>query len=91
MTSFRYHITLFSFLLFVNTSTAQMDLTGTWEGIMGRRSQTKIEQFLQINIIQQGDKMCGYTYDTVIRKKGDHCKALFEADADQGLEQPALW
>jgi len=84
MTSFRYYIILFGFLLSVNTSSAQMDLTGTWEGIMGHTIfQPKSGQFLQVNIIQNGDKMCGYTYDTVISERGNHCKALFEGVYDK--------
>jgi hypothetical protein len=47
------------------------DLTGTWEGNLGT------DQFIQINIVQKGDKICGYTYDYVLDDRRSHCKAFF--------------
>ncbi len=89
MNSFRSHIILFSFLFCTTTSTAQSDLTGTWEGLMGHVIfQSKSGQFLQVNIIQNGDKICGYTYDSVISNVGDHCKAVFEGVYDKRKD---LW
>ena len=84
MHSFRSHIIGFNLLLLAISASAQGDLTGTWEGIMGRQLfQNKSGQFLQVNIIQQGDKICGYTCDSVIAKPGDHCKAMFEGKYDK--------
>jgi hypothetical protein len=59
-------------ILLANHLPAQ-DLTGTWEGDLGR------DQFLQLNIIQNGDKICGYTWDYVKADQRSTCKAYFEA------------
>ena len=89
MNSFRSHIILFSFIFFANTSTAQFDLTGTWEGIMGRKAfDSKSGQYLQISIVQQCDKICGYTFDSVIARRNDHCKAVFQGEYDKRRD---LW
>jgi hypothetical protein len=48
------------------------NLTGTWEGALST------DQFLQLNIIQTGDKICGYTYDHVKADSASFCKAFFE-------------
>lgn len=66
-----YAITVCSLLLFF--SAKSQDLTGTWEGEMGTY------QFLQINIIQNGDKICGYTWDHITYNQQDFCKAFFVA------------
>jgi hypothetical protein len=68
------------FLLCLFTSKAQ-DITGTWEGSIGK-------QFLQINIEQSANKICGYTYNYVYRDNTiSYCKAYFTASytATQGL------
>ncbi|MEZ5029229.1 MAG: hypothetical protein R2765_10660 [Ferruginibacter sp.] len=59
------------FLLFIQRMnlTAQ-DLTGTWEGDMGTY------QFLQVNIIQNGNNICGYTWDHINYDQNDFCKAF---------------
>ena len=85
----RSYITFVSFLLITISSTAQGDLTGTWEGVMGRQIfQSNSGQFLQINIVQQGDRICGYTFDSVLAHSGDHCKAVFEGVYDKRKD---LW
>ena len=53
------------------------NITGTWEGDFGG------EEFLQINIIQVGDKICGYTWDYLYERKGDYCKAYFTGSYDK--------
>ena len=53
------------------------NLTGTWEGDLGS------DQFLQLNIIQTGDKICGYTRDYVKRDRKSFCKAFFEGSFDK--------
>ena len=89
MNSFWPYIILLSFLLLTKGTAAQGDLTGTWEGVMGRQIfQPKSGQFLQINIVQQGDKICGYTFDSVLEHGNDHCKALFEGVYDKRRD---LW
>lgn len=52
------------------------DLTGTWEGALGT------DQFLQLNIIQTGNKICGYTFDHVKADERSFCKAFFEGRYD---------
>lgn len=71
----RYFITLPLILLAFNL--ASQDLTGTWEGDLGG------DQFLQLNIIQTGDKICGYTRDHVKADKRSYCKAFFEGRFDK--------
>lgn len=71
----KYIISLTLALLAFNL-TAQ-NLTGTWEGDLGG------DQFLQLNIIQTGDKICGYTYDRVKNDKKSFCKAFFEGRYDK--------
>jgi hypothetical protein len=69
------HIVFFLFLLLSGRVTAQ-DLTGTWEGALGT------DQFLRLNIIQTGNKICGYTEDHIIANKRSFCKAFFEGYFD---------
>jgi len=71
----RYIIALTLVLLAVNLHA--QNLTGTWEGDLGN------DQFLQLNIIQTGDKICGYTYDRVKNDKRSFCKAFFEGRYDK--------
>lgn len=86
------YIIVFIFLLCTTGAEAQQDLTGTWEGIMGRQFfPVRVEgQLLQLNIIQQNGQLCGYTFDSVIGHKGahDYCKALFEGKYDKKMD---LW
>ncbi len=56
-------------LLFVQITNAQK-LTGTWQGLMD-------EEFLQLNIVQVGDNICGYTWDYELLDKKSYCKAYF--------------
>ncbi len=67
---YKYSLILI-FLAFKMTISAQ-NLTGTWEGLFDK------EQFLQINIVHSSKGICGYTYDTVITKKNDYCRAYFK-------------
>ena len=64
-------------MLLPGISLAAQNLTGTWEGDMGTY------QFLQLNIIQQGDKICGYTWDHLNYDQKDFCNAYFEAKFDK--------
>jgi len=76
----RYLIFLY-FALLANHLPAQ-DITGTWEGNLGR------DQFLQLNIIQNGDKICGYTRDFLKANQRSYCKAYFEGRYDKKRD---LW
>lgn len=75
----RYIISLF-FILPANYLPAQ-DITGTWEGDLGTY------QFLQLSIIQNGDKICGYSWDYIKADQKDHCKAYFQGHYDKKQKQ----
>lgn len=70
-----YHIMLCTPLLQPLHLPAQ-NLTGTWEGDLGN------DQFLQLNILQTGNKICGYTADHVKKDTTSFCKAFFEGYFD---------
>ncbi len=63
------HILFYLFL--VTTTSSAQKITGTWEGIMDRN------EFLQINVIEVGDKLCGYTWDFGVNDSSSYCKAYF--------------
>ncbi len=63
-------------MLLAGASSAQ-NLTGTWQGEMGTY------QILQINIVQNGDKICGYTWDHLAYDEQDFCRAHFEGQFDK--------
>lgn len=69
------HIIL-SALLFLSFYLPAQNLTGTWEGDLGT------DQFLQLNILQTGNKICGYTADHVKADSTSFCKAFFEGYFD---------
>ncbi len=62
-------------MLSVNSVSAQ-NITGTWEGTMDR-------EFIQINIEQKGDELCGYTYDYELMNRASHCIASFAGYYDR--------
>lgn len=68
-----------SLLLFILLVTSfglrAQKLTGTWEGYMRR-------EFIQINIQQKGNLLCGYTYDYELNDRSSHCVARFEGMYD---------
>ena len=72
----------FNFLFFILFSVAAQaqGLTGTWEGTVDGR------EYIQINILQRGDSMCGYTYDYT--QKDNYCKAHFKAAYNK---QKKMW
>jgi hypothetical protein len=57
--------------LFLCKNANAQKLTGTWEGDIGGF------EFLQINIQQVGESICGYTWDYTYANKNDYCKAYF--------------
>ncbi len=69
------YIIVCSLLLLAARMPAQ-NLTGTWEGDLGN------DQFLQLNILQTGNKICGYTSDHVKKDTNSFCKAFFEGYFD---------
>lgn len=67
------------FLLFLHGFISKsQDLTGTWETTMENSNE-----FLQLNIVNGKDKLCGYTWDYNIGKEESYCKAFFEANYDK--------
>ena len=70
---------LISFLLF-ETAAAQ-NITGIWEGLMA-------DEFLRVNINQNKNELCGYTYDIVLDNKRSHCKCYFSGKYDS---QKGIW
>lgn len=68
--------TIFSLLLLMAINSSAQDLTGTWQGDLGG------DQFLQLNILQTGNKICGYTADHVKADSTNFCKAFFEGYFD---------
>ena len=73
--SLRYFFLLFCFLFSGIASRAQ-NITGTWEGIMN-------DEFLQINVEQRGNELCGYTYDILLDNRTSYCRAYFTGYYDK--------
>ncbi len=67
---------LFFILLLVSCTVDAQNFTGRYEGIMD-------DEYLQVNIEQRGAELCGFTYDSVLNKANDYCKARFEGRYDQ--------
>lgn len=65
------------FLLLTTHLPAQKNIAGTWEGDLG------MDQFLQLNIVQNGDRVCGYSWDYVKGDKRSYCKAHFTGYYDK--------
>lgn len=57
------------FCLLVSCASAQK-ITGIWEGFMR-------DEYIQVNVEQRGNELCGFTYDYVIGERGNHCVAKF--------------
>lgn len=79
-TSKRYIILLLFFIAAADLQ-AQKNITGTWEGDLNGF------QFLQLNIIQNGDQLCGYTWDYVKNDQRSFCKAYFQGTYDRLLKR----
>ena len=67
-------------LLFLITiffaSNVNAQLTGSWQGKLGT------DEYLEINIVQQGDKICGYSWDYDFANQQSYCKQNFTAEYD---------
>ncbi len=74
-------ILIFLILLFNELIVCAQDLTGTWEGDLNNT------EFLQVNIVHVGDKLCGYTWDYLYNNKLDYCKALFTGRYDRNRDE----
>ncbi|CAN5720833.1 hypothetical protein BH11BAC4_BH11BAC4_21620 [soil metagenome] len=64
------HFILISFLVTAATAQTQ-NLTGCWQGLMDG-------EYMEVNIEQRGNDICGYTYDYELDNPSGHCKANFE-------------
>jgi hypothetical protein len=64
-------IILFSF----SFNAGSQVITGTWEGRMSG-------EFIQINVEQRGNQLCGYTYDYGLDNRSSYCIAKFEGVYD---------
>jgi hypothetical protein len=61
----------FIFLLLFYSNLFSQKLTGTWVGDIDGY------EYLQVNIVQVGDNICGYSWDYVYTNKEDYCKSYF--------------
>jgi len=52
------------------------NITGVWEGEMS-------DEFLRINIQQDGNALCGYTFDVLRNDKSSYCKSYFTGKYDK--------
>jgi hypothetical protein len=68
---------VFSAIILLSINLPAQNLTGTWEGDLGN------DQFLQLNVLQTGNKICGYTRDHVKADTSSFCKAFFEGSFDK--------
>lgn len=64
-----FFLLLLSCILHISTSA--QNFTGTWQGEMDN------DEFLQINIVQVGTTICGYSWDYEMSNKSSFCKANF--------------
>lgn len=63
------------FILLFSPSAFAQNITGSWHGIMD-------DEYIQINITQKGNELCGFTYDYVINNRRSYCKARYEGRYD---------
>lgn len=67
-------------IMFAQVAQAQK-LTGTWEGEM------EGYEFLQLNIVQIGNNLCGYSWDYELSNKKSYCKAYFSGKYSKLLNE----
>ncbi len=71
-------IILFGLFFFIHNSYSQ-NITGTWEGLMS-------DEYFKLSVVQQGNQLCGQTFDVVIDNKKNYCKAYCTGQYDKILE-----
>ena len=74
----RLFYTILLLLILTDISTAQ-NITGTWQG------KTADNEYLEIDVVQIGNKACGYTWDYELKNKKSFCKAYFNGDYDKAM------
>ena len=75
----RFFYIIFWLLILSCTGVAQR-ITGTWQGEM------EGNEYLQINIVEVGDKLCGYTWDYDLNDTTSFCKAYFNGGYDKMMD-----
>ncbi len=70
------NITCFFLLLKLSITGAQ-NITGTWEG------ELSDDQFIQVNVIQVRDQLCGYTWDYIRKDPKSYCRVYFTGEYDK--------
>ena len=73
---YRKAFLFFAYIFFSGQIAIAQNLTGRWDGELASN------EFLQINIIQTGGKVCGYTYDHALGDKRSFCRAYFSGEYD---------
>ncbi|MEP7164409.1 MAG: hypothetical protein ABI741_06940 [Ferruginibacter sp.] len=76
MKIFLKYAVIFALFFKVNCLYAQ-DITGTWEGELGGT------EYLQVNIVQVKDNICGFTWDYIYNERSSFCKAYFSGYYDR--------
>lgn len=66
-------------LIFCTHNLHSQNITGTWEGLMS-------DEYFKLSVIQQGNQLCGQTFDVVIDNKKNYCKAYCSGQYDKTLE-----
>lgn len=56
-------------------------ITGVWEGLVG-------EEYLKLNIRQEGRRVCGHSYDVEVKNKNSFCRAYFTGELN---EKSGIW
>ncbi len=69
---------LFVFIFCAQLSFSQ-NITGTWEGLMS-------DEYFKLSVIQQGNQLCGQTFDVVVDNKKNYCKTYCSGQYDNTLE-----
>lgn len=77
--------TYISFLLVLKANLLfSQDITGKWEGDLGGT------EFIQINIVQVKNTLCGYTWDYLYDDDSSYCKAYFKGVYDTARKEWTL-
>ena len=71
----KFILILFLAFMGLQQGFSQEKITGTWHGIMD-------DEYLQLNVTQVGNRLCGFTYDYLLNDKSSFCKARFEGYYD---------
>jgi len=66
-------------LFFCIQKSYSQNITGTWEGLMS-------DEYFKLSVIQQGNQLCGQSFDVVIDNKKNYCKAYCSGQYDRTLE-----